>query len=97
MAKLILSDPEKYGFHLDEKEFYNPLQVERVQIELTQPLPIIDVAHAIGFYYKEIKELNPHFSEEAIPPGIHFLNLPPGTSVPFWAFFSKWKKELEGK
>lgn len=97
VAKVILSDPEKYGFHLDGKEFYNPLQVERVQIELTQPLPIIDVAHAIGFYYKEIKELNPHFSEEAIPPGIHFLNLPPGTSAPFWAFLSTWKKELECK
>jgi hypothetical protein len=97
VAKLILLDPEKYGFHLDEKEFYDPLQVERVQIQLTQPLPLIDVAHAVGFYYKEIKELNPHFSEEAIPPGVHFLNLPPGTSVPFWAFFSTWKKELECK
>ena len=97
VAKLILSDPEKYGFHLDEKGFYDLLQVERVQIELPQPLPIIDVAHALGFYYKEIKELNPHFSEEAIPPGIHFLNLPLGTSVPFWAFFSTWKKESECK
>lgn len=97
VAKLILSDPGKYGFYLDEKEFYDPLQVERVQIELTQPLPLIDVAHAIGFYYKEIKELNPHFSEEAIPPGIHFLNLPPGTSGTFWVFFSTRKKELECK
>jgi membrane-bound lytic murein transglycosylase D len=97
VAKLILSDPEKYGFHLDEKEFYGPLQVERVQVELTQPLPIIDVAHAIGFYYKEIKELNPHLSEESIPPGTHFLNLPPGASAAFWAFFSTWKKELECK
>jgi membrane-bound lytic murein transglycosylase D len=97
VAKLILSDPEKYGFHLDEREFYDPLQVERVQVELTQPLPIIDVAHAIGVYYKEIKELNPHLSEESIPPGIHFLNLPPGTSAAFWAFFSAWKEELECK
>ena len=94
VAKLILSDPGKYGVYSDDKEFYDPLQVERVQIELTQPLPIIDVAHAIGFYYKEIKELNPHFSEEAIPPGIHFLNLPPGTSGTFWVFFSTRKKEL---
>jgi len=94
VAKLILSDPGKYGVYSDDKEFYDPLHVERVQIELTQPLPIIDVAHAIGFYYKEIKELNPHFSEEAIPPGIHFLNLPPGTSGTFWVFFSTRKKEL---
>ena len=97
VAKMILSAPERYGFHLDEEELYNPLQVERVQIELTQPLPIIEVSRAIGCFYKDIKELNPHFSEEAIPPGIQFVNLPPGTSVPFWTFFSAWKTEMEGK
>jgi len=97
VAKMILSDPGRYGYRLEEKEFYNPLQVERVQIELVQPLPIIEVAKATGFFYKEIKELNPHFFEEAIPPGIHFLNLPPGTSEKFWAFFSVWKKEIQSK
>jgi hypothetical protein len=97
VAKIILSDPGRYGYTLEEKEFYNPLQVERVQIELTQPLPIMEVARAIGFFYKEIKEMNPHLFEETIPPGIHFLNLPPGTSEKFWAFFSAWKKEMGGK
>jgi len=97
VAKMILSETEKYGFHLDEKELYDPLQVERVQIELTQPLPIIEVSRAVGYFYKDIKGLNPHFSEEAIPPGIQFLNLPPGTSVSFWTFFSAWKTEMEGK
>jgi membrane-bound lytic murein transglycosylase D len=97
VAKIILSDPGRYGYSLEEKEFYCPIQVERVQIELTQPLPIMDVARAIGSYYKEIKEMNPHLFEEAIPPGIHFLNLPPGSSEKFWTFFSAWKKEMEGK
>jgi membrane-bound lytic murein transglycosylase D len=97
VAKIILSDPERFGFHLETKEFYDPLQVERVQIELTHPLPIVDVARAIGSYYKEVKEMNLHLSEETIPVGTHFLNLPPGTSERFWAFFSTWKKELEGK
>jgi len=94
VAKIILSDPERFGFHLEAKEFYDPLQMERVQIELTQPLPIVDVARAIGSYYKEVKEMNLHLSEETIPAGNHFLNLPPGTSDRFWAFFSTWKKEL---
>jgi hypothetical protein len=97
VAKIILSDPGRYGYTLEEKEFYNPLQVERVQIELTQPLPLMEVAKAIGFFYKEIKEMNPHLFEETIPPGIHFLNLPPGTSEKFWVFFSAWKKEVGGK
>jgi len=97
VAKIILSDPGRYGYGLEEKEFYYPLQVERVQIEVVQPLPMIEIAKATGFFYKEIKELNPHFFEETIPPGIHFLNLPPGTSEKFWAFFSVWKKEIQSK
>jgi membrane-bound lytic murein transglycosylase D len=97
VAKIILSDPGRYGYTLEEKEFYNPLQVERVQIELTQPLPVVEIARATGFYYKEIKEMNPHLFEETVPPGIHFLNLPPGTSERFWAFFSAWKKAMESK
>jgi len=97
VAKIILSDPERFGFHLEANEFYDSLQVERVQIELAQPLPIMDVARAIGSYYKEVKEMNSHLSEETIPAGIHFLNLPPGTSDRFWTFFSTWKKELECK
>lgn len=93
VAKIILSDPERYGFHLEEKEFYDPLQVERVEIKLTQPLPIMDVARALGCFYKEIKEMNPHLSNGVLLPGSHFLNLPPGTSEKFWAFFSNWKKK----
>jgi membrane-bound lytic murein transglycosylase D len=94
VAKIILSDPERYGFRLEDHEFYDPIQVERVQIELDRPLPIIDVANAVGFFYKDIKEMNLHLSEETIPIGVHFLNLPPGTSERFWAFFYNWKKSL---
>jgi membrane-bound lytic murein transglycosylase D len=97
VAKIILSDPRKYGYVLEEKQYYSPLQVERVQIELTQPLPIIEVARATGLFYKEFKEMNPHLFEENIPPGIHVLNLPRGTSEKFWAFLSAWKKKMEGK
>jgi hypothetical protein len=97
VAKIILSDPGGYGYTLGEKEFYHPLRVERIQIELTQSLPIVEVAKATGFFYKEIKEMNPHLFEETIPPGTHFLNLPPGTSEKFWDFFSLWKKGREGK
>ncbi len=97
VAKIILSDPKRYGYFLDEKEVYDPLQVERVQIELIRPLPIMEVAKAIGFFYKDIKEMNPQFFEEVIPPGTHSLSLPPGTSEKFWAFFSAWKMQTEGR
>jgi membrane-bound lytic murein transglycosylase D len=97
VAKIILSDPEGYGFRLEDHEFYDPIRVERVQIELERPLPIIDVADAVGFFYKDIKEMNLHLSEETIPIGVHFLNLPAGTSERFWAFFSTWEKNLPNR
>jgi hypothetical protein len=93
VAKIILSDPARYGFRLQEEELYDPLRIDRIQIELPRPLPIIDVAVALGVPYKEIKEMNFHLSGEGIPAGAHFLNLPPGTSERFWAFFSRWKSE----
>ncbi len=94
VAKIILSDTEKYGFHLEESELYEPLQVERVQIELNRPLPIIEVSLAVGCNYKDMKEMNPHLFEEAIPSGIQFLNLPLGTSEKFRTFLSTWEKGL---
>ena len=97
VAKIILSDPKRYGFHLEEKEFYDPLRVERVQVELPQPLSIIEVARAIGLSYKEIKEMNLHLVEDTIPPGIHILNLPPETSEKFWSFLDLWKRTLENR
>jgi membrane-bound lytic murein transglycosylase D len=93
VAKIILSNPDRYGFYLDEKELYDPLQVDRVQIDLPMPLPIVDVAAAMGLFYKDLKEMNPHFSGESIPAGMHFLNLPFGTSERFWPFFNTWKKD----
>lgn len=97
VAKIILSEPERYGFRLEESEFYDPLRVERIQIDVSKPLPIIDVARAVGSFYKEIKEMNLHLSEEAIPPGTHILSLPAGTSARFWTFFSAWKTGTESK
>ncbi len=97
VAKILLSHPEKYGFVLEGDEFYDPLPIERIQIELSQPLPLMEVARAIGRYYKEVKELNPHLVGDSIPSGTHFLNLPSGTSEIFLIFLSSWKKEMEQK
>ena len=78
VAKIVLSDPGRYGFHLEERDLYDPLELERIQIELARPLSLVEVARAVGVYYKDIKEINPHLSDENVPAGIHSLNLPRG-------------------
>ena len=86
VAKIILSDPLKYGFRLDEEEYYEPLRMDRIQVELSEPLPMIDLAVVLQVPYKEIKEMNLHVSGEVVPTGIQFLNLPAGTTERFKAY-----------
>lgn len=97
VAKVVLSNLEQFGYSLDERELYEPLLVDRVQIQLPMPLSIVDVASAMGFYYKDLKEMNLHFSGDSIPAGVHFVNLPLGTSERFWPFFNEWRKECDRK
>lgn len=93
VVKIILSNPERYGFYLDEDEYYTPLQIDRVIIDLKSPLPIVEISEVLGYSYKEIKELNPHFQIEVIPPGVNNINLPYGTSDKFLKFLSSWQSQ----
>lgn len=97
VAKIILSDPSRYGFHLEDHERYAPLRLARVQIELKQPLPLMEIARAIRCYYKEVKEMNFHLLEDVIPAGVQFLNLPIESVGRFRDFLSSWGKEAETK
>ncbi len=97
VAKIILSDPNRYGFYLEDHERYAPLRLARVQIELKQPLPLIEIARAIRCYYKEVKEMNLHLLEDVIPAGVQFLNLPLESVDRFRDFLSKWEKESQTK
>ena len=49
-AKLILSNPEKYGFQLNQDDLYPPLQFDRVEFQCNQKTPIHVIARAAGTY-----------------------------------------------
>jgi hypothetical protein len=96
-AKIILSNPGRYGFYLDERDLYPPVLSERVQVEVSRPFPLVEAARAVGSYYKEIKELNPHLTEDYLPAGTQVINLPPETSQRFLNFYAAWKKIQESR
>jgi len=58
-VKLILSNPEKYGFVLADKDRYPPLTFDQVQIVCTQEIPIRIIAQAGKTHFKTIKDMNP--------------------------------------
>jgi len=77
-VKLILENPEKYGFNVSRDRIYEPIECDSIKINIKIPLHITDVAQKIGLDYKDIKELNPQFMGYYLPRGNHRLKVPSG-------------------
>jgi len=82
-AKIILSNPEKYGYYLTEKDLYKPVQFDRIEITTNQPVPLYIIAQAAMTYFKVIKDLNPHIKNYYLPAGKHNLLVPKDTASGF--------------
>ncbi len=76
--KLILSDPVAYGYKIEPRECYKPLQLDYIQLNLRGEVSLIDFALKLGLTYHEIKKLNPHLISKRLPQGKFNLSLPPG-------------------
>lgn len=82
-AKLILSNPEKYGFKLLPEDLYPPVESDRVQVELPRKTPVMAIAHAAKTSYKVIRDLNPEIRGYSLPPCTLMLSIPKGASAGF--------------
>lgn len=60
--KLILEDPEAYGFHLDEDDYYEPVPYREVEVD-SAVSSFVDFARAQETNYKMLKYLNPWLRE----------------------------------
>ena len=82
-AKIIMSNPKKYGYYLTEGDLYKPVQFDRVEITANQPVPIHIIAQAAMTYFKVIKDLNPHIKNYYLPAGKYDLLVPKGAASEF--------------
>jgi len=82
-AKLILSNPQAYGFKFGPADLYPPIEYDRASVECFQPTPLQLVAEAAGTHFKKIKDLNPELRGHYLAAGLHTLLLPPGGSRGF--------------
>lgn len=100
-AKLILSDPEKYGFNLLEDDYYPPLEFDRINLDCFQDTPIRIVAQAANTYFKVIKDLNPEIRGHYLQSGNHEILIPKGASKGFHARYEpllkKWLAERKDR
>jgi hypothetical protein len=82
-VKLILSEPQRYGFKLSPDQLYKPLVFDNAHMDCFQEIPLQLVAEAAGSYFKEIKDLNPHLRGHYLQAGHHQILLPAGRSAGF--------------
>ncbi len=99
--KIILSDPEKYGYFLTNEDLYNPIDFDQVQLTTDQPVPLNIISEAANTYFKTIRELNPQIRNYYLPAGSFILHVPKGASVGFAERYdnilSKWMKEKDNQ
>jgi len=94
-AKLILSNPEKYGFKFAPEDLYPPEEFDRVQLELPQRTPVLSIARAAQTSFKIIRDLNPEIRGYYLPKGVLMLSIPRGASAGFQERLARQMPSLE--
>ncbi|WP_432821829.1 transglycosylase SLT domain-containing protein [Trichloromonas sp.] len=92
-AKLILTQPERYGFHLQEGDYYPPTRFATVELICPGETSLTVVAKAAQTDFKRIKELNPELRGHYLAAGTHTLAVPENTPLGFQERFNKIHQE----
>ena len=82
-AKLVLTNLKYFGFDFDAIDVYPELQVDRVEIELDERIPLTLIAEAAGTYFKRIKDMNPEIRGYYLVAGSREILIPVGAGQRF--------------
>jgi hypothetical protein len=79
-AKLILSEPERYGFEVPHEQRYRPVDADVVDVELRDRVAVTELARQAGSFYRELKALNPEIIEDWLGKGRYSIRVPKGNA-----------------
>ena len=77
-VKIIMENPERYGYYLPKGQLYKPPHYDTVEVRVNQQVHLTDMASALGTNYRVLKELNPHILGHELPTGHMRIKVPPG-------------------
>lgn len=92
-AKIIISNPTKFGYVLSKDDLYSPRQFDTVEIQSSQPVSLHVIAQAADTYFKIIKDLNPQIKFYHLPAGTHQISIPKGSATAFYERYDKLMAE----
>lgn len=79
--KLILENPERYGYRVPKEKIYRPVPHDAVKIRVRAPVHLTDMAAALGTRLKTLKDLNPQILGYYLPAGSYTLKTPVGAGA----------------
>lgn len=75
-AKLLLSQPGRYGFHPSVGDIYQPIEQHHVAIQTLGVTPLQILVDAAGVSLKCFREYNPEVLGDTLPKGRHIFSFP---------------------
>ncbi|MCP4721772.1 MAG: transglycosylase SLT domain-containing protein [Desulfobacteraceae bacterium] len=100
-VKMILENPEKYGFFLKPSDLYPEFRFSKINFNLNTKIPIVIIAQAAKISFKTVKDMNPEIRGYHLDPGKITLLIPEGKEKGFKERFSKlyaqWPKKYKTK
>lgn len=81
--KIILENPERYGYRIPREELYPPVECDVIDLNFPSGIHIVDLAIASGTDYKTIRDLNPQFNNYYFPAGTYTIKVPAGLGPVF--------------
>ncbi len=93
-VKLILSNPEAYGFHLGPQDFYPVFTFSEIKLSTKRVVPLSMIAKACDISFKTIKDYNPQLRGYFLSEGKTTLLVPEGKHRDFQKKFAPLYKTL---
>lgn len=100
-AKMILEDPEKYGFFVNKTDLYPEFAFSKINFNLEKEIPLVVIAKAAGVSFKTIKDMNPELRGYTLASGEMTVLVPEGADKGFKERFTEiyqgWEKNYKTK
>lgn len=74
--KDIITNRERYGIAIKEKELYKPVMITEVTIETSAETPVLTLARCADLSYKSFRDINIHLRKYRLPKGVYTINIP---------------------
>jgi hypothetical protein len=96
-AKVILENPQDFGFNLLPSDYYPPLAFDEIRLNTFEEVSLQVVALAAGTSYKQIKDLNPELRGHYLGEGTRTLRIPKGAAKGFIQRYEPLVREYRNK